>query len=147
MAACLQPLTEPRPRGSGCSVANVSTLLALVFLAAAVLSAQSPGEIRGYAWDAEGRPLADAKITLHGADSKADRTLTAGADGAFDAKDLHPGHYELTGSAQQPQLTTESVTALDLKPGEIAHADLTFGKSTVYHGFWSRLVRRLDGLH
>ena len=70
--------------------------LALIVLSAAALSAQSAGEIRGYAWDAEGRPLSEAKIMLHGGNAKADRTLTAAADGSFDARDLQPGHYELT---------------------------------------------------
>lgn len=121
--------------------------LALIALSAAALSAQSAGEIRGYAWDAEGRPMAQAKIMVHGGSAKSNRTVTAGADGAFDARGLQPGHYELTADASQRQLTTESGTALDLKPGEIAHADLTLGQSTVHYGFWKRLGRRFVGLH
>jgi hypothetical protein len=121
--------------------------LALIVLSAAALSAQSAGEIRGYAWDAEGRPIPAAKITLHGGSAKSDRTLTAGADGSFDARGLQPGHYQLTAGASKQQLETESGTALDLKPGEIAHTDLTLGKSTVHYGFWARLGRRFIGLH
>jgi Carboxypeptidase regulatory-like domain len=113
---------------------------------AAALSAQSTGEIRGYAWDAEGRPMAAAKITLHGADAKAGRSLTTAADGSFDARGLAPGHYELTADAAKRQLATESLTAVNLKPGETAHADLTLGMSTVHYGFWMRIARRLDGL-
>jgi Carboxypeptidase regulatory-like domain len=113
---------------------------------AAALGAQSSGEIRGYAWDAEGRPMAEAKITLHGADAKAGRSLITAADGSFDARGLPPGHYELTADAAKRQLATESLTALDLKPGETAHADLTLGMSTTRYGFWVRLGRRLDGL-
>jgi Carboxypeptidase regulatory-like domain len=121
--------------------------LALIAFSAAALFAQSGGEIRGYAWDAEGRPLPQAKITLQGGNAKANRTLTAGADGSFDARGLQPGHYEITADSSQRQLTSESGIALDLKPGEIAHADLTLGKSTVHYGFWKRLGRRFVGLH
>lgn len=122
-------------------------LLAVLVTTATALSAQSAGEIRGYAWDAEGRPMAAAKIMLHGGNTKSDRTVTAGADGFFDVRGLQPGHYQLTAGASKQQLETESGAALDLKPGEIAHADLTLGKSTVHYGFWTRLGRRFVGLH
>jgi Carboxypeptidase regulatory-like domain len=121
--------------------------LALFAFCAAALSAQSAGEIRGYAWDAEGRPMPNAKVTLHGGNAKSDRTLTAGKDGSFDARGLAPGHYELTADASAQLLTTESGTALDLKPGEIAHADLTLGKSTAHYNWWQRLVHRVNGPH
>jgi Carboxypeptidase regulatory-like domain len=121
--------------------------LALIALSAAVLSAQSAGEIRGYAWDAEGRPMPQAKISLYDGNAKSSRTLTAAADGSFDARGLQPGHYGLSASDPKRQLATESGTALDLKPGEIAHADLTLGRSTVHYGFWKRLGRRFVGLH
>lgn len=110
-------------------------------------SASASSELRGFAWDAGGRPVPDAKITIHGASQGADRTVTTGKDGAFDAKDLAPGHYELTAEAAKLQLVTEEGTPLDLKPGEIQHADLTLGLSTVHYGFWKRLGRRLDGIH
>jgi hypothetical protein len=121
-------------------------LVALTLLIAAALSAQSTAEIRGYAWDAEGRPLPAAKITLRG-ESKTDLTITAGADGAFIATNLKPGHYELIAQASKQQLATEDIIGVNVKPGESAHTDLTLGVSTVHHGYWSRLVRRLDGLH
>jgi hypothetical protein len=121
--------------------------LALLIFSAAALSAQSVGEIRGYAWDVEGRPMPDAKIVLHGGNAKSDRTLTAGRDGSFAARDLPAGHYELTADASARLLTTEAGMALDLKPGEIAHADLTLGKSTAHYKWWQRLVRRIDGPH
>ena len=91
--------------------------------------------------------MPEAKISLFDGNAKSSRTLTAAADGSFDARGLQPGHYGLSASDPKRQLATESVTALDLKPGEIAHADLTLGLSTVHYGFWSRLVRRLVGLH
>ncbi len=109
--------------------------------------AQSAGEIRGYAWDASGRPIPEAKITLHSEGQKADRTLTADKNGGFDAKNLAPGHYEITADAPKLQLTTEDVTPLDVKAGEIKHADLTLGLNTTHYGFWKRLGRRLDGIH
>jgi hypothetical protein len=121
--------------------------LALLALFAAALSAQSAGEIRGYAWDAEGRPMPNVKVTLHFGNAESDRTLTAGADGSFDARGLAPGHYEITADASARLLTTESGTALDLKPGEIVHADLTLGKSTAHYKWWQRLVHRFNGPH
>ena len=122
-------------------------LLPLLAFCAAALSAQSAAEIRGYAWDAEGRPMPNVKVTLHGKNAESDRTVTAGSDGSFDARGLPPGRYELTADASQRLLTTESGTALDLKPGEIAHADLTLGKSTAHYKWWQRLVRRFNGPH
>jgi hypothetical protein len=119
---------------------------AAVLLAAAGLGAQSAGEIRGYAWDAEGRPIPQATVNVHSDSPKTDRTITAGADGSFDVKELPPGHYEIGGQSQPRQLASESPVAVELKSGETAHADLTLGRSTVHYSFWKRLARRLDGL-
>lgn len=91
--------------------------------------------------------MANAKVMLHGGNAKSNLTLTAGADGYFDARGLPPGHYEITADASARLLTTESGTGLDLKPGEIAHADLTLGKSTAHYNWWQRLVRRVNGPH
>lgn len=126
------------------------TLLPVTAFTALILCAQTPqtaGEIRGYAWDASGRPVPEAKITIHAAGEQTDRTLTAGKDGLFDVKNLAPGHYELTAEAGKLQLATEDVTPLDIKAGEIQHADLTLGLNTTHYGFWKRLGRRLDGMH
>lgn len=120
--------------------------LTLILVSAALASAQGPGEIRGYAWDAQGKPLPGATVTLHPDEPQKDVTVTAGPDGAFDARDLPPGHYGLTADSAKNELATEGPTPLDLKPGATAHVDLTLGKSTVHYGFWHRLVRRLDGL-
>jgi hypothetical protein len=120
---------------------------ALFLLASAALWAQSPAEIRGFAWDAEGHPIPEAKVTFHGAGSEKDRTVTAAADGSFDVKDLPPGRYDITAAASKQQLATEAATTVELKAGETSHADLTLGLSTVHYGFWKRLARRFDGLH
>jgi hypothetical protein len=116
-------------------------------MTAAALCAQSAGQIRGYAWSAEGRPIPEARVTIRATDTKTDQTVTAGKDGAFVASDLKPGHYDIIAQSTKEQLATESITAVDVKAGETVHADITLGVSTVYHGYWSRLVRRLDGLH
>jgi hypothetical protein len=91
--------------------------------------------------------MPNAKVTLHGGNAKSDRALTATADGSFDARGLPPGHYELTANASQRLLTTESSTALDLKAGEIAHADLNLGKSTTHYNWWQHLVSGIHGPH
>ncbi len=121
--------------------------LALILLTAAAFFAQSKTEIRGYAWNAEGRPIADAQVTFTPEGSQAGQTITAGKDGAFVAHDVKPGRYIVTANAPKEQLQTESTTTIEVKPGETLHTDLTLGMSTVHHGYWSRLVRRLDGLH
>ncbi len=119
-------------------------LLTLLPLAVA-LFAQPAAEIRGYAWSAEGKPIAGAKIVVRGAGAAKDATTAA--DGSFTLKDLKPGKYEITAESAKESLATESSTAVDVKEGEMAHADITLGVSTIHHGYWSRLVRRLDGLH
>jgi hypothetical protein len=122
-------------------------LLALISSVASALPAQSGGEILGYAWDAEGRPMPNAKITLRDGNAKSDRTLTATADGFLDARGLPPGHYELTADASQRLLTTESGTALGLKLGEIVRDDLALGNSAAHCTWRQRLVRRIHGPH
>ena len=122
-------------------------LAALAFLLTAALCGQSPATLSGYAWSAEGRPLPDAHIALSPAGSEDVQTINVGKDGAFTVRDLKPGSYVLTANAPAEQLQTESTTVVELKPGETLHADLTLGKSTVHHGFWSRMVRRVHGLH
>lgn len=124
-------------------------LLGLVLLLAAGAAgafAQSGSEIRGYAWDADGKPVAGATVTLHPDPPEKDRTVTAGPDGAFEARDLPPGHYAITAESEKQQLVTETTTPIGLKSGATEHIDLTLGKSTVHYGFWKRLGRRLDGL-
>ena len=124
----------------------IMKLIPPLFLLAIAAYAQSNGEIRGYAWDSEGKPIAGAIVTLHFDSDAKDHTATAGSYGAFDARDLRPGHYSVTADSSERQLVTEDSTALDLKAGATAHVDLTLGKSTVHYGFWKRLGRRLDGL-
>jgi hypothetical protein len=122
-------------------------LAALALFLAATLCAQSPATLSGYAWSAEGRPLPGAHIALSPAGSQDVQTINVGKDGAFTVRDLKPGSYVLTANAPAEQLQTESGTTIEIKPGETLHADLTLGKSTVHHGFWSRLVRRVHGLY
>jgi hypothetical protein len=121
-------------------------LIAPIFLLAIAACAQTNGEIRGYAWDAEGKPIAGATVTIHADVSNKDRSVTAGPDGAFEARDLPPGRYSVTAESAKRQLVTETAAPVDLKPVATEHVDLTLGKSTVHYGFWTRLGRRLDGL-
>ena len=121
--------------------------LALIALSAAALSAQSAGEIRGYAWDAEGRPMPQAKISLTAETPNRTARLQPPRMAPSTRAVFSPAITNLPPATSKRQLATESGTALDLKPGEIAHADLTLGRSTVHYGFWKRLGRRFVGLH
>jgi hypothetical protein len=108
---------------------------------------QSTGEIRGIVWTAEGKPLAGAQVFIHRTGEDSHLTTTSGADGAFAASGLKPGHYWVAAYSEKAQLMTESSVTLDLTAGQHAHADVTVGKSTVTYPFFKRMIRRLDGLH
>jgi hypothetical protein len=105
--------------------------------------AQSAGEIRGVAWDRQGRPVAGATIIVRGPTAT---TVTSGAGGFFTASKLAPGHYEVSGVDEKHQAVSASPAALELAAGHIGHADVTIGKSTKHYGFFKRLGRRLDGM-
>jgi hypothetical protein len=109
--------------------------------------AQSTGEIRGIVWTAEGKPFAGAEVFTHKADENSHLTTTSGADGTFAVHDLKPGHYWVAAYSEKAQLMTESSVNLDLTAGQIAHADVTLGRSTATYPFFKRMIRRLDGLH
>ena len=120
--------------------------LALLALPA-IISGQSTGEIRGIVWTAEGKPLAGAQVFVHNAGENSHDTVTSGADGVFDVRNLKPGSYWIAAYAEGPQLISESSVKLDLAAGQNLHADVTLGRSTVHRSFFKRMVRRLDGLH
>jgi Putative beta-barrel porin-2, OmpL-like. bbp2/Carboxypeptidase regulatory-like domain len=46
----------------------------------------------------DGKPVPNAKITLHSAEKGTDRTAVSGPDGAFAIADIEPGSYEVTAS-------------------------------------------------
>jgi hypothetical protein len=127
---------------------SMRLILTLALLAIPMASfGQSPGEIRGIVWTAEGKPFAGAQVFIHKADENSHLTTTSGADGTFDAKDLKPGHYWVAAYSDKAQLMTESSVTLDLAAAQTVHADVTLGRSTATYPFFKRMIRRLDGLH
>src|ERR1035437_3115490 len=81
------------------AVARTFTLLAL--FATLALHAQGVGEIRGFAWDSDGKPISGAKIELSG---DASQTVTAATDGSFAFPNLPVGHYRIAGSEEKRQI-------------------------------------------
>jgi hypothetical protein len=108
---------------------------------------QPAGGIRGIVWTAEGKPFAGAQVFIHKADENSHLTTTSGADGTFAVHDLKPGHYWVAAYSDTAQLMTESSVKFDLAAGQIAHADVTLGRSTATYSFFKRMIRRFDGLH
>jgi hypothetical protein len=113
----------------------------------AILFGQATGEISGIVWTAEGRPMAFAEVFVHNADENSHTIAFCSANGVFDVKDLKPGRYWVAAYSERAQLMSETSLKVNLPAGQNAHSDVTLGKSTATHGFFVRMVRRLDGLH
>ena len=100
-------------------------------------------EIRGIAFDGDGRPVANARIVLSGA---ASQDATSAADGTFTFANLAPGHYRVDAIESKRELIAEKSVALDLTQDQTAEADVTIAKSTKHYPRWKRILRRLDGI-
>ena len=123
----------------------IRTQLAAGLLSAALapaLFAADTGEIRGFAFGNDGKPISGATITLSGA---ASQTITAAKDGSFDFPNLAPGHYQVAASEAKRELISDTSVSLNLTAGQTLEADVTVGASTHHYGFFKRVVRHLSG--
>lgn len=137
---------ENRSQSRDCkgAVARAIALPALLaFFAALGLHAQSAGEIRGFAWDGDGKPIAGARVELSGA---ASQIVTAAPDGSFTFANLAAGHYRVTGSEEKREIVSEVSVPIDLTAGQTVHADVTVAKGIRHYPRWKRILRRLDGI-
>jgi hypothetical protein len=122
----------------------VAALAALTLLFALSLPAQSPTAIRGYAFDADGRPIPGASVTLHG--STGHSSATSAADGSFHFDNVSPGHYQVYAIDEKREIVSDVSVVLDLAAGQTAEADVTVATSTHHYPRWLRILRRLDGM-
>jgi iron complex outermembrane recepter protein len=112
--------------GNGMRV-RVGTVLLLAWLPATAAAQQRGGVISGVVRDAEGRPLAQARVVvLPGA-----RAAESGSDGRFEIRQLSAGTYRLDVSLigyapQQRQLRVE--------PGEVAAVELNLAATPLTLG-------------
>jgi hypothetical protein len=119
------------------------TLLTIALLTTIALQAQGVGEIRGFAWDSDGKPVAGAKIELSGDSSQ---TVTAAADGSFAFPNLPVGHYRIAASEEKRQIVSEVSVSVNLTAGQTLQADVTVGTSIRHYPRWKRILMRLDGI-
>src|SRR6185437_11374865 len=118
-------------------------LIPLAALAAFTLNAQGVGEIRGFAFDGDGRPIPNAHVTLRG---PAGQTVTSSADGSFTFASVPAGHYQVSAIEEKRELISDTSVSLDLAAGQVAEADLTVARSIKHYPRWKRILRRLDGI-
>ncbi len=71
-----------------------------------------------------GQPLAGVQVTVHAADSGADRVANSGGDGAFQVTGLTPGRYEL--KASKDGLADPPAKTVELAANESLSANIDF---------------------
>lgn len=100
-------------------------LLACLVLALGTGAWAAGGSISGSVRDVEGRPLASARIDVHGPQNA---TATTDASGAFSVENLAPGTYEIT--ASKGGYRSAGVDGIVLKSGT-EHVDLALEPATL----------------
>jgi len=81
------------------------------------------GDLHGVTRDANGQPLAQAQVKVHGVEENTDRTVVSGADGSFVVENLKPGHYRLTASKEG--FESQSATMVELAAQQSLPVDIT----------------------
>ena len=106
-------------------------LRTLTFLLAsgAVLSAQTTGSLQGRVVDAQGRPIAGARVALSGASLQGGRTTTTDAAGTYHVGLLPPGLVTVTVTKEghntakaQAQVGLDRTATVDLRMAAVASA-------------------------
>ena len=73
------------------------------------------GHLKGFAYDATGRPLDGAKITIYG---PIERTVLTDATGFYGAVDLPPGKYDVSAAFGSSEMPTPA--QVEIKAGKVA---------------------------
>jgi hypothetical protein len=102
-----------------------TALVALVLLSASCVPAFAAGNLRGQLKDPQGRPVADAKVSLlHTPDSRIQETRTS-SDGGFGFEELPEGAYKVVASASGFVDASQSV---EIGGGGTLTLDLQFSR-------------------
>ncbi|HEY7514699.1 MAG TPA: TonB-dependent receptor [Vicinamibacteria bacterium] len=96
--------------------------MVLLLASASLADADSNGRIQGVARDETGGPLHGVTVGLQALAGGPDRSLTTGAQGEFDVRDLPPGRYRL--DFRFPGFAT-AVRTVDLEPAGALRLDVT----------------------
>ena len=86
------------------------------------------GALRGTTRDSDGRPLAQAQVTVHSVSEKYDLTIISGSDGTFSVASLKPGQYQLTAKAEG--FATPSATPVDVTDQQTTNVTMPLTKSS-----------------
>jgi hypothetical protein len=94
----------------------VKNLLAILFLAAPILFAQTPtASLTGYVQDQSGAAIPNSTVTVHNRATGILQTAITDANGAYEVLQLAPSIYEVTASAEgfQAEVQTGVVLQVD----------------------------------
>lgn len=89
--------------------ALLSVVFAIAMMAGAAFSQSETGQITGKVSDANGAVVAGATVTLHSAETGAQRSATTNDDGGYAITNLQPGVYEITIEAANFAKSTQRV--------------------------------------
>jgi hypothetical protein len=104
------------------------------------LAIRAPGQVHsgvhGLVQDANGSPIAGARVVAHSVQENVDRTFVSAGDGSFTMDDLRSGHYQF--KAAKRGFADSPVAEEDLTAGEDLILNLTLHAN---EGFLKRLSR------
>jgi hypothetical protein len=103
-------------------------VFAIAMMAGAAFAQSETGQITGKVTDTNGAVVAGATITLHSAETGAQRTATTNDDGVYAITNLQPGVYQITVEAAN---FAKSTQRLQITVGAKASLDTTLSVSTL----------------
>ncbi len=91
-------------------------LAALILWLAIPAPGQVHGRVHGLVQDANGSPVAGARVVAHSTRENTDHAFVSAADGSFTMDELKPGHYQF--QAMKRGFADSAVTEADLRRRE-----------------------------
>ena len=120
--------TRLRQSAATGALAFLSVVFAIAMMAGAAFAQSETGQITGKVTDTNGAVVAGATITLHSAETGAQRTATTNDDGVYAITNLQPGVYQITVEAAN---FAKSTQRLQITVGAKASLDTTLSVSTL----------------